>query len=406
MRPRIWFNSLSKYNATGYGGAGDSFISELHRLQWPMVVGSITKHIVNSVMSLDWKQISHEFRPDVQIDFLQPYRGYETDFLTSPHTGNSWRAAPLRFLFTMFESRELPFYLKGDIEPFGDVRKGVQVENWADDINNRYDYDALIVPSEWCAQIFRDNGVKIPIHVVPLGVDTHKFPYLDRPVDRSRFTFLHQCFYLDDRKGGDLAIDAFKNLKEKGELKDARMILKWVPFITKCIDQMNIGYWEDLYGLNNNLPQGELLDLLGLADFSVNPTSGEGFGLIPLEHMATGLPVAVSNNTGCKDYVNDMVNFPIDCFEQPNWFTQIGGMELRPDPEHVEALMLYAYNNREEMQAKGRLAAQYVRDNWTYEHATDKLLNVIASYHDITEFKSDQHPGTVKESWRLKELAK
>lgn len=373
-KPLIWFNTLAKCNFTGYGGAGNNFIMELQRRQYPIVVSTIMKMFLDNMVDLQVTDLPQDFQPDIQIDFIHPYRQNENSFFLSQPAGNSMQIGKIRLLFTMFESKVLPWYPKEGGKVFD---RKVDIVNWADDINDRYCYDGIIVPSQWCADVFKNNGVKCPIYVVPLGVDINQFPYLERPINRDMFTFLHQCFYINDRKGWDITVDAFKNLKDKGELKNSQLITKWVPFMTAHKQEFTMGFYGDKIGINGALPHAELLQLLHLTDFSMNPTSGEGFGLIPLEHMATGLPVAVSNNTGCQDYLQADVNFPINCFEQPNWFKKIGGMEMRPDPDHVEEIMLWAYNHREECREMGRRAAKYVRDNWTYEHATDKLVEVF-----------------------------
>jgi glycosyltransferase involved in cell wall biosynthesis len=44
--------------------------------------------------------------------------------------------------------------------------------DWPDLLNR---CDAIITPTEWNRQVFQDNGVTVPIHVVPLGIDSKVF---------------------------------------------------------------------------------------------------------------------------------------------------------------------------------------------------------------------------------------
>jgi len=127
------------------------------------------------------------------------------------------------------------------------------------------------------------------------------------------------------------------------------------------------------------IPHVEMLYMLKDADLSVNPTSGEGFGLIPLEHMATGLPVIVSNNTGCKEYINPEFNISIKCHKVQAYHTAYEqfGIDERPDYEEMKGKIYDCYKYREDMKKIGKKASEWVHKNWTWDHSADKLLEVI-----------------------------
>ena len=113
------------------------------------------------------------------------------------------------------------------------------------------------------------------------------------------------------------------------------------------------------------------------ADISVNPTRGEGFGLIPLEHMATGLPVLVSNNSGCKEYVNDYYNIPIRCNLGQAYFGPEYGLDEIPDYTDMKDEIQRAYEHRADIKKLGKQASEWVHREWNWDKATDKLLEVI-----------------------------
>lgn len=357
----LYLQTLTQEMGTGYGGAANAFIMELHRRKYPMVFGNLfRRYLFNTDMQSE--NLPKELKPDIQIYFGQPYKCYENQFFERVDiNGNkrSLKLAPIWGCLTMFEANELP-------------------EFWVDDINNKYKFDFLIVPSEWCKRVFEKAGIKCPIYYVPLGVDPAMYPLMDRPA-KDRFVFLHRRFYIGDRKGGELVSDAFKNLKDRGELKDAMLILKSTPLISRFKGDVDLGPTNyNIYYMQNLLGHAEMLQMIQYADFGLHPTSGEGFGLMPLEEMATGLPVAISNNTGCTEYVDPLgrVNFPINCLEGLKQFGKIL-TEMQPDPAHVEEIMLHAYNNRDEIRAMGARAADYVRRAWTYQQAVSRFLEVI-----------------------------
>lgn len=358
----ILFDSLSNISGTGYGGAAKNFVLEL--------LG----------MGVDVRtRLQPGERADVQIYFGQLY---------DKHLGHN-ETHPLRadklVLFTMFESPLLP-------------------EGWVDSCNNMA--DLLLVPSEWNREIFKGAGVSIPIAVVPLGVNPRDFPDLSRLRAERRvrqpeaaFTYFWQGFQDGfDRKGGNLVEKAYLDLIEKKEIPagEVWLIKKSVPYTLsglnqKATFQYSVGYYENVIA---NSPQHILNGFLREASVAFNPTSGEGFGLMPLEQMASGLPVFVPYATGSKEYLPDPQNMspeeafyvPLQTIEMTSLVVaprdgkfQAGRIE-RPIYENVRASIKWAFENQDELQSIGERAAKYVRANFTYRHAADKLLGTLETH--------------------------
>lgn len=322
---KLFFDCMSNVMNSGYGGAYQNFMLCMLKRGVDLVGPDKSVH------------------PDMQIYFGQPDRRWQ----------NSWqRKADIYGLFTMFESEVLP-------------------AKWIEDVNGTFDF--LLVPSNWCRDIFLAGGIQIPIRVIPLGVDPAMFPFLHRP-ERKTFTILWQGFHEQDRKGYALVDRAFEEL----DLPNSRIIKKTTPFSSQSLMQ-----WEfrhNRWDLCKNMTRAELLLLLREADLSVNPTAGEGFGLIPLEHMATGLPVLVSENSGCLDYRNPLYNIGITCKGGKSWFGPEYGEMLVPDFDDLKTKILWAYGNRSAIREMGKAASGWVHSEWTYEKATDKLLEVIDGF--------------------------
>lgn len=326
---KLLMESPANLYETGYGGAWHNFVMCLLRRR------------VDLISRLNG------CKPNISVYFGQPYREWRKWWKRkggNPHG-----------IFTMFESPIMP-------------------PHWIEDINSFFDF--VLVPSIWCKEVFQKDGVEKPVFVVPLGIDPQDFPYLERP-ERDSFTIIWQGFYLKDRKGFDLIERALAELK----LPNVRLIDKTVPFALKRKVR-----WELFFPTSKNLSickkmmQAEMLMLLRNADLSVNPTSGEGFGLIPLEHMATGLPVIVSETSGCLDYRNPLYNIGIKCAEQDSWFGKEYGKMMRPDFEDLKEKISWAYQHREEIRDMGRRASEWVHKEWNYEKATDRFLEVLNEF--------------------------
>jgi Glycosyltransferase len=182
-----------------------------------------------------------------------------------------------RVAVTMFESTKLP-------------------AGWVVNLNT---CAAVIVPSVWVAEVFRNSGVIVPIHVVPLGVDPVYFDVCRQPrMDDRPYTFV--C--LGDRqtrKGWDLAWHAFKSAFGKRE--DVRLIIKCRK---NGLDFINSGD-ANVQILRADLTHEAMAQFYAECDCMVFPTLGEGFGLPPREFAATGGPVLVTRFGGTADNLDE-----------------------------------------------------------------------------------------------------
>jgi glycosyltransferase involved in cell wall biosynthesis len=249
--------------------------------------------------------------------------------------------------------------------------------SWIGKINGM---DALLVPCKQNKEAFAASGVKIPIDLIHWGVDEELYYPLERP-ERPTFTFGH-LGALSIRKGTDLLIKAFQEAFPK-EITDVRLICKssynTYPFDVK--DKritVYISTW----------PHADILSqFYKQIDCFVFPTRGEGFGLTPLEAMATGVPVIVTGWSGPLEYMTPEVGWLIDHTLSPakNFsdiiYKEDCGNWAEPSKDHLVELMRYAYNHRDEVKAKGIAAAKYVKENWLwsqkipmYEVALEKHL--------------------------------
>lgn len=209
--------------------------------------------------------------------------GYPTGY----HLHSSLLHAGPRIAVTMFESTKLP-------------------ADWIAPLN---DMHAVVVPSKFCGTVFRDSGVTVPIHVVPLGVGDS---YVYKPRTKGRpLTFLA---FLDrgERKGGIVALQAF--LHAFGEDMRYKLILKGrTPKVSFELTNPNIEV------ILQDMSEAELCDLYYRCDVLINPHKGEGFGLIPREFAASGGLAMTTGWSGTADGI-DQWGYPLPyTLETAHW---------------------------------------------------------------------------------------
>jgi len=221
----------------------------------------------------------------------------------------------------------------------------------------------LWLPTTWCEDVYRNNGVTADIMVSGYGIAEKDFPELitEREAHDHPFTFLAVGHQFTDRKGSHLALEAFVKLG----LKNARLLLKVRDPMVKSFSGKFKGEVEIVGGfLGNN----EYWNLLAMSDVLVYPHWGEGFGLIPLEYGRTGLPGIVTDYSGPRDYLND------EC-----WLK----LEMRkgkPDVEQLMAQMLWCYEHQDDVRRMGRSVARYVKTEYTWEASGRKAYRKLQEH--------------------------
>jgi glycosyltransferase involved in cell wall biosynthesis len=302
--------------------------------------------------------IGHPFfhyNVDRQID-VDVFYGMPSDYW---HNSYSTRHGDsLRGVFTMYESTK--------VRP-----------EFIPEINENFDF--IIVPSDYCLTSFREAFPNKPVFKCPLGVSGDEFPFFDRPLDRKPFTFVWNGFVLGGRKGDRECAKAFQSLKLPG----SRLILKSLPMITQY------NQWTHLVQPKGHeafvvypYTHSELYSLYCDSDVGLHPSSSEGFGLCPIEMMATGLPMIMTDCTASEEQFDETDCLRVKTNLTTNWAVKDGTVGHVADVESIKEQMVYAYEHQAEMRERGRHAAERVRRDFTWDRAAfefEKIIRVVTN---------------------------
>jgi glycosyltransferase involved in cell wall biosynthesis len=106
----------------------------------------------------------------------------------------------------------------------------------------------------------------------------------------------------------------------------------------------------DLRGLTNvrvitdAVEESELIDLVHSCHVLVYPSWGEGFGMIPLQALATGMPTI--STSVWANYRRHLEPLQLLSMPEPSpWPDSHPGMMYRPDERHLAMLMKEVYYN-------------------------------------------------------------
>lgn len=200
--------------------------------------------------------------------------------------------------------------------------------------------DYIVTLSSFAASTYSEFCSCKNIITIPLGVDTSKFTYKEKNINRKGFNFLF-VGNISYAKGVDVLINAFIKIK----VEDVKLLIAGAKG-----DAFELLKRDKRIQYIGKLDQDELNKLYHQCEVLILPSRLDGFGMVVTEAMATGTPVIVSTHTGAKDLIKDGIN---------GWIFPDGDVMALKD------LMTNVYENKVKLNDFGKAAAESVREfNW------------------------------------------
>ena len=213
---------------------------------------------------------------------------------------------------------------------------------------------AIVVPSRFVADVFRDGGVKAPIEVVPQGVDGAVYHWVRRPLNEGITTLMVGVFV--PRKNILRGIEGWSRAFANDPT--ARLLIKsrfhGATYMPDDARITVVDTNETTRGIASWYQRADVFMALG----------NEGFGLPLVEAMATGLPVIALDSEGQSDVCNDAKDLVLRLSPQgwqPVDEPPYGrcGVRALPAVEDIEARLRWVAAHREEARAIGREASEW-----------------------------------------------
>ena len=247
-------------------------------------------------------------------------------------------------------------------------------ERWVRSCNRM---DEIWVPTFKNKEAFVASGVQVPVRVVPLGIDAHHFKPNFTPAiyhGDHKFRFFCSAFW-QLRKRWDLLITAFG--EEFGDEKEVGLICKCISEqpMEEIADQIHswVGHRLDdqLAIVEGAYPWWEYVSIMRTCQAFVLPTSGEGWGCPPVQALACGLPVIVTDCMGPGEVLRDDAGIPFpgvrflsavlepskvqhEYYDGSNWWV--------PNVPEIRKAMREVYENYQKWQAEALKGAKMVHE--------------------------------------------
>lgn len=225
---------------------------------------------------------------------------------------------------------------------------GIPAE-WIHDFNR--DLDGIAVPSAFVRDALVNNGIAVPVRVIPHGVvKDAEVEVFELPQPAAGFSFLHVSSAFP-RKGVDVLLEAyFESFTAKD---DVALVLKTFPNphndVAEQLTRLRKKHRSHprVIHLDCDLPRAELLGLFELADAFVAPSRGEGFGLPIAEAMKNEVPVIVTDAGGHRQFCNEENSWLVASHPEPadTHLSRDGSTWFEPDPEALGRLLRWHYEH-------------------------------------------------------------
>lgn len=233
-------------------------------------------------------------------------------------------------------------------------------------------------PSNWVKDIFIESGVEVPIMVSGYGIDPKAFyPKQSEPYNGDRpFKVVAWARDFVSRKNVSMSIKAFVEANLPNSYLEVKLNQDNELKPTGVTGHNNISF------IHEDWSRRDIADWLRTADLFLYPSSGEGFGMMPLEAMSVGTPTICAYNTGMMDFINDDIAYPIECKEalDPIYNRALNAKHLRsyqPSFDHFVSLIKHVYDNPIEANDKAKLAVLEIQENHTWDAVGKNALNLL-----------------------------
>jgi len=357
------------FDNSGYGKAARGNILALHRQGVPLTLNPISFEQARPDLGADGEILNELINKDID---------YNVVFIhTTPEFWSKHREpGHVNVGFTIWETSKLH-------------------PDWPVYINNNV--QKVLVGCSWNEGVFKESGVKIPIGVVPHGINMDGFkgiePFHIAGVKQDTYVF-YNIFQWTERKhplavikgywhefkeedNVALVLKTYRSSYDEAEKDAIRSTIKRLKMVVP------MDYYPPIYLILNMLSENEMLGLHARGDCYVSLDRGEGFGLSHFTAGATGNPLIATNFGGVKEYAKEDNSYLVDYTLTPvygmPWSPWYRGDQLWAEPDilHGASFMRHAYEDQKESKVRGQKLKKDISENFTWEVIGKKIIEEI-----------------------------
>lgn len=238
--------------------------------------------------------------------------------------------------------------------------------------------DYVFVPSKFCRQVFIDSGVrKTPVIVVPHGVDPVRVPVLSNWADTIDILHVTGAVSFPHRKGTPALLQAWKNIEKDFPTAYLTLRMYKEPRMMEYIKRL--GVERVLVNDDPSLAPDAMASYLNGFDAVIQPSRGEGFGIVPLEGRVLGIPQILTPIAGHSEHFAPGVDIEVPVGPYKPMITQGNADGFAPTVEAAgveQALRTFMADVVGHKKRTEAWAGRF-KDLWQWRNVLKPLMNVI-----------------------------
>lgn len=239
-------------------------------------------------------------------------------------------------------------------------------------------------------EIFKENGVKVPVIPIPDCVETNIRPYRPYVISPHRGFLFYSMFQWTPRKNPEALLKTYWKTFEGKD--DVSLLLKVyrIDFteaekqaIRDEIDQwkheLKQKHYPRVFLYLDPMNRDEIMRFHATGDCFVSAHCGEGWGYPQMEAMISGKPIISTNYGGIHEWIDDTVGWllpykliPVRGMNWIPWYDD-GQKWADVDRPALAKAMVEAYKDKKETARKGVNAKRMAKKKFSFE-AVGKLV--------------------------------
>lgn len=248
--------------------------------------------------------------------------------------------------------------------------------------------DEVWATSSWTARVFSRQLGRDDIHVYPHGIN-HDWTPKEREIG-DVFRFLH-VGEPQIRKNGQLVVDAFVELF--GNNPNYQLVMKCSGINTTRVygpDGSILGGPDGRYSnikiLTESLTHKQMIDLYHLCHVMLYPSAGEGFGFIPLQALATGMPtISTWQWAEYKDFITIKLKSSLSetIHEQLH-----PGLTYHVDKEELKRTMIESVENYKILHKEALKNVNKIHEQYDWDYVSKPTLERLKKIFKSRGFRN------------------
>ena len=251
----------------------------------------------------------------------------------------------------------------------------------------------LWATSNWVANVWENLFPGKQIFVYKHGINSIWKPE-KRTESHKPFTFLHVGEPYS-RKDGQLVVNTFIELF--GDDPNYRLVLKTNGMNTIQVLDPRHGFfsspsaaYENIVTIDGFLTDDQMVGLHSLCDVFVYPSWGEGWGLQPIQALASGMPVISTD--GWADYAR-YITWRVDSrWSYSPWQNIHQGLMMQPEKSHLKEQMLNSVKDYKSVLDKTYNNALSIHKDYDWIEQTKPAVARLEKIYENIKINKENNP--------------